>query len=222
MRNVMATSGAKRIAAPEPPSGLRNIDLPASHIDTTWFRICRRNYASPVFWSRLGVYRFDSRNARWGVYYAAESVAAAFQEVFGNKVRWNRPLDWSELKDSVVWRISIPSAFLGLNLFGENLTVIGATLQCFVSNYPKSQRWGAALMSHPAELDGLVYLGRRCGAHCLAMFGDDSFPRPYQKSLKTELLGDLVCWDHFWAMLDRLRLRISSLPRVRVPAIWSL
>ena len=218
----MATSGAKRIVAPEPPPGLRNIDLPVSDVDTSWFRICGRTHASPLFWSRRGVYRFDSEHARWGVCYTAESVTTAFQEVFGNKIRWNRPLDWSEIKDSVVWRISIPSTFRGLHLFGENLTVLGATLQCFVSNYAKSQRWGAALMSHPADLDGLVYLGRRSGSRCLAMFGDDASPRPYQKSLETDLLGDLVFWDHFWTMLDRLRVRISSLPRLRVPATWSL
>jgi hypothetical protein len=218
----MATSGASRIVAPEPPTRLSSIHLPVCDIETTWFRICRRRHTSPLFWSRRGIYRFDSENVRWGVCYAASSITAAFQEVFGNKVRWSTPLDWSELLDSRVWRISIPPTFQGLNLFGETLTVIDATLQCFVSNYPKSQRWGAALMNHPANLDGVVYLGRRCGTHCLAMFGDDASPREYQKSLKTELLGDFVRWDGFWPMLDRLKVRIRSLPKRRRGASWSL
>jgi hypothetical protein len=210
------------MAAPEPPAGLSSIDLPVCDVETTWFRICGRRYSSPIFWSRRGVYRFDSENGRWGVCYAAGSITAAFQEVFGNKIRWSRPLDWSELTDTVVWRISTPPTLRGLSLFGETLTVIGATLQCFVSNYPKSQRWGAALMIHPADLDGLIYLGRRCGTHCLAMFGDVASRRGYQKSLTTELLGDLVCWDGFWPMLDRLRVRISSLPKIRTGATWPL
>lgn len=222
MRNAMETSGPKHIAIPEPPAALSSIDLPVCDVEPIWFRICGRQYASPIFWSRRGVYRFDSENGRWGVCYAAESITAAFQEVFGNKIRWSTPLNWSELTDSVVWRISTTPTFQGLNLFGETLTVIGATLQCFVANYPKSQRWGAALMDHPADLDGLVYLGRRCGTHCLAMFGDPDSPRGYQKSLKTELLGDFVCWDGFWPMLDRLRVRISSFPKVRKGGTWSL
>ena len=77
-------------------------------------------------------------------------------------------------------------------------------------------------MIHPADLDGLIYLGRRCGTPCLAMFGDDASRRGYQKSLTTELLGDLVCWDGFWPMLDRLRVRISSLPKIRKGATWPL
>jgi len=217
----MATSGAKRIVAPEPPARLNGIDLPVSDVATSWFRICHRRHASPLFWSRLGIYRFDSENAPWGVCYAASSITRAFQEVFGNKIRGGIPLDWSELLDSRVWCISIPGKFRGLNLFGDTLTVLDGTLQCFVSNYPKSQRWGVALMNHPADFDGLVYLGRRCGAHCLAMFGDDASPRKYQKSLKTELLGDFVRWDGFWPMLDRLKVPISSVPQGRRGPTWS-
>lgn len=218
----MATSGAKRIVAPEPPARLSSIDLPVCDVATTWFRICRRRHASPLFWSRLGIYRFDSENARWGVCYAASSITRAFQEVFGIKIRCSIPLDWSEINDFRVWYISIPGGFRGLNLFGDTLTLIDATLQCFVSSYAKSRRWGAALMDHPADLDGLVYYGRRCGAHCLALFGDETSPRKYQKSLKSELLGDLILWDEFWSMLDRLKVRVSSIPRERKEPTWSL
>jgi len=77
-------------------------------------------------------------------------------------------------------------------------------------------------MDHPADLDGLVYYGRRCGAHCLAMFGDETSPRKYQESLKSELLGDLVLWDEFWSMLDRLKVRVSSVPSQREGPTWSL
>jgi hypothetical protein len=152
----------------------------------------------------------------------ASSITAAFQEVFGNKIHHHTPLDWTELEEADVWRICTPVSFRGLDLFGEPLTRIHATLQCFVSSYAKSQRWGAALMSHPADLDGLVYLGRRCGVNCLAMFGDDGAPRDYQKYLKIDVLGDLVCWDGFWPMLDRLNVRISSAPKGRKGPVWSL
>lgn len=219
----MATSEPKRVVAPEPPARLGEIEPPHAEIPTTWFRLSRRRYSSPLFWSRLGRYRFDSEDARWGVCYTAISIPAAFQEVFGNKIRHGAPLDWTEVQNICVWRIITPPRFRGLALFGETLSVIDATLQCFVSSYPKSQRWGAALMRHPADLDGLVYLGRRCGANYLAMFGDADSPRRYQSALRTDLLGDLATWNQFWPMLDRLGVRLTSMPEMlKEETAWAL
>ena len=67
--------------------------------------------------------------------YTAGSVTSAFQEVFGNKIRQRAPLDWSEVQDVCAWSIQTPPFFRGINLFGETLTVIGGTVQCFVSSY---------------------------------------------------------------------------------------
>jgi RES domain-containing protein len=211
----MATSDPSRVVAADPPAGLGDISLPLVDIPDTWFRLSPWRYSSPLFWSRLGRYRFDSKDARWGVCYAAGSILSAFQEVFGNKVRHRTPLDWSEVQDVCVWCIATPSSFRGVQLFGETLTVIDATLQCFVSSYPKSQRWGAAFMEHPADLDGLVYIGRRCGSQCLAMFGDADARRRYQRDLRTVMLGELQFWDEFWPMLDRLGVRLTSMPKDR-------
>ena len=114
-----------------------------------------------------------------------------------------------------VWGISTPSSFRGINLFGETLNVMEATVQCFVSSYRKSQRWGAALMNHSSDLDGLVYIGPQCGKECLALFGDADSPRPYQSELRAALLGELQFWGEFWPMLDRLGVRITSMPKER-------
>lgn len=219
----MATSEPRRVVAPEPPTRLAHIDLPLAQVPITWFRFSPKRYPSPIFWSRQGRYRFDSPSARWGVCYVASSIVAAFQEVFGEKIRHGTPLDWTEVRGVCVWCITIPSCFRGVDLFGENLSVIHATLQCFVSSYPKSQRWGAALMSHPSDLDGLVYFGRRCGAPCMAMFGDTESPRPYQKDLEIKRLGQLSAWDELWPMLDRLGVRLSSMPAtLKKERLWRL
>lgn len=215
MRSDMATSEREPVIAPEPPAELGDIALPLANIPDTWFRLSSRRYPSPLFWSRLGRYRFDSEGARWGVCYAAGSIPSAFQEVFGNKIRHRASLDWSEFEDVCVWCIRTPPGFRAINLFGETLTVIGATLQCFVSGYLKSQRWGAAFMDHSVDLDGLVYIGRRCGKPCLAMFGDSDSPRRYQSDIRTEMLGELQFWDEFWPMLDRLGVRMTSMPQER-------
>jgi RES domain len=208
----MATSEPSRVVAPEPPTQLAQINLPLGQVSSTWFRLSPKRYPSPIFWGRQGRYRFDSPGARWGVSYLASSIVAAFQEVFGDKIWHSSPLDWTEISGLNVWCVVIPSEFRGLELFGENLSVIHARLQSFVASYPKSQRWAAALMNHPVDLDGLIYLGRRCGLPCLAMFGDTGSPPPYQQDLKITRLGPLSAWDEFWPMLDRLGVRLSSIP----------
>jgi hypothetical protein len=40
-------------------------------------------------------------------------------------------------------------------------------------------------VDHSVDLDGLVYIGRRCGKPCLAMFGDSDSPRRYQSDIRT-------------------------------------
>lgn len=208
----MAISGPKRVVAPEPPAWLSNITLPLCEVSRTWFRFSPKRYASPIFWNREGIYRFDSPAARWGVCYLASSIVSAFQEVFGDKITHQKPLDWSEIQRLSVWLVRTPAELRGFELFGENLSVIGATLQCFVSSYAKSQRWGAALMSHPAQLEGLIYMGRRSGARCLAMLGDRVNARAYQLYLEAQCLGPLSDWQELWPTLDRFRVRLSSMP----------
>ena len=68
-------------------------------------------------------------------------------------------------------------------------------------------------MDHPSDLDGLVYIGRRCGDHCLALFGDADSPRAYQSQILPAMMGELCEWTGFWPMLDRLNVRIRSIPK---------
>ena len=75
-------------------------------------------------------------------------------------------------------------------------------------------------MDHSVDLDGLVYIGRRCGKPCLAMFGDSDSPRRYQSDIRTEMLGELQFWDEFWPMLDRLGVRMTSMPQERREIPW--
>ena len=213
----MATSG-RRIVPPEPPADLASISIPAADTPATWYRITR--FPSPVFWSRKGIYRFDSADAKWGVCYAAESVSAAFQEIWGDELRRGRRVDWLDLEPMRVWQIDVPD-LRTIELAGETLSLLKATLQCFVGGYGLSQRWGAALMTHPGDYDGLLYLGRRCGRRCLALFGDDRAPRPHQAALETTNLGSLVTWKGLWPFLDRIQVRVGNLPSTAPRGTWA-
>lgn len=209
---------ARRLVAPSPPADFAEIALtPDRHPLVTWYRIVDRRHRTALHWNRSGVYRFDSPDAPHGVCYAAESITAAFQEIWGDRIRQRAPVDWAEFVGRDVWRIDVPRATL-LTLAGPTLTTLRATLQCFVGSYPLSQAWGRALMAHPANLDGVCYLGRRCGAYCVALFGDRSAPKPYQAAIVETRLGPLVQWKRFFPLRSQLRLRISSLPTER-PAV---
>lgn len=212
-------TSAHRLVAPEPPADLAKINLPLAPTRRQWFRMTAGKARSPLHWSRLGRYRFDSPSARWGVCYLAESVVAAFQEIWGDQIR-SRRLDWQELEQKVVWQIAVSPGLRTIELAGETLITIKSTLQCFTGGYPKSQRWGAALMDHPVELDGLQYLGRRSGRHCVALFGDEKNERPHQKEIVTKKLGQLSHWKGLWPFLDRIQARVAHLPAKPPAGTW--
>jgi RES domain len=212
-------TSARRLIAPEPPADLAKINLPLAPVRRQWFRMTADKERSPLHWSRLGRYRFDSSSARWGVCYLAESVVAAFQEIWGDQIR-SRRLDWHELERKIVWQITVSSSLRTIELAGETLITIKGTLQCFTGSYPKSQRWGAVLMDHPAELDGLQYLGRRSGRHCVALFGDEKNEKPHQKEIVTKKLGQLSQWKGLWPFLDRIRVRVAHLPAKPPAGTW--
>lgn len=215
----MATS-ARRVVAPDPPADLERIELPLAPTPRLWFRLTRREASSPLHWSRQGHYRFDSPETKWGVCYLAESIHVAFQEVWGDAIRRSRRLDWEDLEPMVAWQVSVSPALRTIELAGETLAVIKGTLQSFVSGYPKSQRWGGAFMEHPARLDGLQYLGRRSGRHCLALFGNAKPPMPHQKRLSVKKLGQLIHWKSLWPLLDRIHVRIANLPAKPPTGDW--
>ena len=212
----MATS-ARRLIPPQPPSDLASIKLEFERtFPLVWYRITERKYRSCLYWSRDGKYRFDSPAAKYGVCYAGSTIAASFQEIWGDRVRHKAPIDWLEFASKNIWRIEIPQCGI-LTLAGPTLTTIRASLQCFTGSYKTSQNWGAALMLHPAGLDALQYIGRRSGSQCLVLFGDSTRAKLYQANILTTRLGPLVQWKGFFPLRTQLRVRIGNLPATRPP-----
>ena len=54
----------------------------------------------------------------------------------------------------------------------------------------------------------LVYLGRRSGAHCLALFGDEDAPKKHQRSLAVSRAARLDESLEFWQLADDLELAV--------------
>lgn len=205
----MAISGPNRIRAPEPPKNLANRSLPVGAVRrTSWVRLHDRTFPNPPYWNQAGKYRFDSPAAEFGVFYSGQDLTTAFLEVFGDKVRHSRRLALSQIERYDIYSVEVPAQLKVLTLEGSNLAKIGATLGCFAGSYPLSQRWGAALMAHPANVDGLVYLGRRSGAHCLALFGNEAPVKAYQRALSISSTGALADNLEFWQLADTLGLAV--------------
>ena len=216
----MAKSAPKILRASEPPSDLDAIKLPIALAGASWYRICHKKYPSCIYWSRSGDYRFDSPGARWGVCYSGGAITSAFQEVWGDVMRKQGRLDWLKLKELVVWKIDVDPALKTVELAGTSLATVKATVQCFVTSYPLSQRWGAAFMLHPDHIDGLQYIGRRCGRTCLALFGDKDHPKAHQLTLRETRLGVLPEWRDLWAIISAANVRVYNLPAVVPPTTW--
>ena len=205
----MAKSGPSRIRAPAPPKNLAERTLPLAAVSpVVWVRLHDRAFKQPVHWSRLGRYRFDSPGAPFGVCYLAQDVTTAFLEVFGDKIRHSRRLSRAAIARYEVHAIHVAEELRVLTLDGINLAKVGATLGCFAGAYPLSQRWGDAFMRHPDQPDGLVYVGRRSGARCLALFGDEANAKAHQAALRTTRVGGLVESLEFWQAADQLELAV--------------
>jgi hypothetical protein len=213
---------APKVTPPRPRVELATTTLPPHVLQaSTYYRLVDLKFPSPLYWSKTGYYRFDSPTARWGVCYTAQSIASVLQERIGDAVR-KGDVDYNDLSAWIVWSITVPPDLQTIELAGATLTRIRATVQSFVSRYSLSQEWARELMNHPANFDGLVYLGRRCGKNCLALFGDTAAPRPYQEKLSTYRHGHLVEWNEFWRLCDELKISFGNLPSTRPNPTWRL
>ncbi len=209
-----------KLVAPRPRDELVDLDIPLHPLRAlTYFRLCIKKQLNPLFWSKLGKYRFDSPTASWGVCYAGETIASAFQEVYADQIRKGL-LNYPEVAAYEVWRINVPQTMRTIKLAGPTLTRMKATLQSFVSGYKTSQASGRALMLNKADLDGLVYIGRRCGKPCLALFGDKTKPRPYQAQLTISKCRPINEWQQFWPLMDQLGVQFVNLPPTRANSTW--
>lgn len=216
----MAT--AAKLVPPKPRVEITGLDMPVHPLGALCYhRLTDVKHPSPLFWSRTGKYRFDSPNAKWGVCYAGETIASAFQEVYSDEIR-KGDVDYNSVANYRVWKITVPDTMRTIELAGPTLTHIRASIQSFTGRYSLSQEWGRALMLNKDDLDGLIYIGRRCGRPCLAMFGDDAPNEkvPYQLGLTVDVCGLLVEWKGFWTLTDQLRVTFTNLPTVKPKPTW--
>jgi hypothetical protein len=73
------------MALTDPPAALKSQRLPLASVEGKLFRISHQKFSDPIYWSRRGVYRFDSPVAKYGVLYTGRTFETALLEVFGDQ-----------------------------------------------------------------------------------------------------------------------------------------
>jgi hypothetical protein len=125
-------------------------------------RLSKRKHLDPLFWSKEGIYRFDSKSAPYGVLYTAKVLKAAILEVWGDRWFEQRYLDRIELEEYNCYTISIRPRARVADCTGDHLSLLGTDSNFFATtDYGVTQEWGRALMNHPAKAEGLEYHSRK-------------------------------------------------------------
>jgi hypothetical protein len=132
-------------------------------------------HPSPFFWSKLGIYRFDSKSARFGVLYTAQTLEGALLEVLGDEWTKSRALSRTQLRQYRMSIILPKSPIKSIDTTGPELNKLGVDSAFFASlNYRVTRSWARAFMLHPSAPEGIIYHSRK-NPHLLnfAFFGTD-------------------------------------------------
>jgi hypothetical protein len=151
-----------RPARPPQDFAQRSVPLHVHLEGVPVFRFWQKHHPSAFFWSKKGIYRFDSKSARYGVLYTAESLEGAALEVFGDQWIKRRELSRALLANYRVSVIRSAQALTLVNTTGKNLNKLGVDSIFFASiNYRLTRIWARAFMEHPCCPQGILYHSRK-------------------------------------------------------------
>jgi hypothetical protein len=155
---------------PPPPADLAARALPLAELAAgTQLHRIHRSVHGPLHFSR-GPGRFDSPAGHFGVLYAALGFSGAFAEtLLRNPAR--RLVSLREVEARSLALLTLPRAARLVDLSGPGLSALGLDARLLSGPYDPCGAWAAALYTHPAAPDGLLYPSRFDPAEaCLALF----------------------------------------------------
>jgi RES domain len=158
----------------DPPDSLYQRQLPIRKTPIELIRISETRHPNPIYWSKLGLNRFDSAFAPLGVYYTGQDFETALIEVFGDRWMRTKTLNRADLELYTVHRIKLKEPWEVVNLTGKGLSKIGTDANlCTSYDYAVTQKWAIAFMRHPQKPQGIVYHSRHNPQKLsYALFGD--------------------------------------------------
>jgi RES domain len=147
----------------DPSAGLHRRRLPLVALPRKLIRLSLRKYPDPHHWSKLGVHRFDSPAATYGVLYTSNSVETAILEVFGDQWRSIRQVRFNDLEEYDVCELGNTSrSLMVVNATGKHLNRLGTDSNFFAAtDYATTQSWARSFMTHPQEPAGIRYNSRK-------------------------------------------------------------
>ncbi|MBV9878527.1 MAG: RES family NAD+ phosphorylase, partial [Verrucomicrobia bacterium] len=113
------------MAPTDPAPRLHGIRLPLVRVPQKLIRLSERKYSDPIHWSKLGIHRFDSPTARYGVLYTSNRVETAVLEVFGDQWREERQVSSRDLESFDICELEVRGSLTVLNATGKHLNRIG-------------------------------------------------------------------------------------------------
>ena len=156
-------NGTEDMALTDPPPDiLKSRHLPLTSVEGTLFRISHKKFADPIYWSRRGLYRFDSPAAKYGVLYTGRTFETALVEVFGDQWLDSRIVARDFLKEFDVCELGLERRLKVVNLSGKQLNLVGTDANVFASlAYDITREWACAFMEHPDQPHGIRYPSRK-------------------------------------------------------------
>ena len=172
MRSV-SRAGIKPMGAKKVRTSLLGKALPLIQLPDRLIRISKKSYADPLHWSKLGVHRFDSPVAIYGVLYTSNTVETAILEVFGDQWAEFHEIDSADLALFDVCELQVTSSLKVVNATGRHLNRLGTDSGFFAStDYSKTQAWARSFMTHHQAPQGIRYNSRKNPARInYAVFG---------------------------------------------------
>jgi hypothetical protein len=150
------------MALTDPPDFLKSRHLPLTSVEGTLYRISKQKFTDPIYWSRRGLYRFDTPTAKYGVLYTGRTFETALLEVFGDQWLDRRITARDFLKEFDVCELGLERRLKVVNLSGKELDRLGTDANIFASlAYDVTQEWARLFMEHPDKPHGIRYPSRK-------------------------------------------------------------
>ncbi|HEX4200755.1 MAG TPA: RES family NAD+ phosphorylase [Chthoniobacterales bacterium] len=155
-------AGIKPMGAKKVRTSLLGKTLPLIQLPDRLIRISKKSYDDPIHWSKLGVHRFDSPVAVYGVLYTSNTVETAILEVFGDQWAEFHEIDSVDLALFDVCELLVTSPLEVVNATGRHLNRLGTDSGLFAStDYSKTQAWARSFMTHHQTPQGIRYNSRK-------------------------------------------------------------
>jgi hypothetical protein len=156
-------AATSNMAPTDPSAGWASRRLPLVPLPRKLIRLSLHKYPDPLHWSKLGIHRFDSPGAPYGVLYSSNSVETAILEVFGDQWRSSRQVGSKDLEQYDVCELeNTSSSLMVVNATGKHLNRLGTDSNFFATtDYATTQGWARSFMIHPQKPAGIRYNSRK-------------------------------------------------------------